>query len=259
MGQAGLPSYSTGTTSMSSELARKFHIIQPVLVKKNMRWRACSVHVEMEQLELLERDAAVAMNDRLRKPGGARREQDEQRMRERHLLELESVAARDRRPASASAQNIERGVSGVRSSRIEVRQVHHVRQRRQPLDDLADLAALVEQLAAVAVAVDAENEPGAAAASSGPARRARRNPDRSSTTRRRCSPWRTSRRWLRECWVDRPPRDRRARCRARASRSRAPSPAARTRSTTSTASGRRSDRCTSASSPGRSWRSACCA
>ncbi len=31
-GYMRLPSYSTGTTSLSSALARKFHIIQPVVV-----------------------------------------------------------------------------------------------------------------------------------------------------------------------------------------------------------------------------------
>ncbi len=190
------------------------------------------VHVEVEQLELLERDAAVAMNDRLGKPGGAGREQDEQRMRERHLLELECLTARigagQRVRPEHRARRERRQVLG-----IEIRQVHHVRQRRQAFDDLADLGALVEQLAAVAVAVDAENELRARAASSGRARRARRSPGRSSTTPRRCSPWRTSRRWLRECWVDRPPRGRPARCRCRASRWRAPSPAARTPATTS--------------------------
>ena len=99
------------------------------------------VHVEVEQLELLEGDPAVAMDNGLRKPRGAGREQDPQRMRERHLLELECVAARDRRPASASAQKIARAVSGVRSSRIEIRQIDDVRQRRQLADDLADLGA----------------------------------------------------------------------------------------------------------------------
>src|SRR6202050_5837310 len=41
-GYAGLPSYSTGTTSTSSALTRKFHIIQPVVVKKNMRSPGCT-------------------------------------------------------------------------------------------------------------------------------------------------------------------------------------------------------------------------
>ena len=36
-GYAGLPSYSTGSTSTRSALTRKFHIIQPVVVKKNIR------------------------------------------------------------------------------------------------------------------------------------------------------------------------------------------------------------------------------
>src|SRR6185312_16641622 len=42
LGQAGLPSYSTGTTSDSRELTRKFHIIQPVVVKKNNRSPGCT-------------------------------------------------------------------------------------------------------------------------------------------------------------------------------------------------------------------------
>src|SRR5262249_21028798 len=37
LGQAGLPSYNSGTTFDSSELTRKFHIIHPVVVKKNSR------------------------------------------------------------------------------------------------------------------------------------------------------------------------------------------------------------------------------
>src|SRR3982074_3295939 len=42
LGQAGLPSYHTGTTLESSALTRKFHIIQPVVVKKNSRSPGCT-------------------------------------------------------------------------------------------------------------------------------------------------------------------------------------------------------------------------
>ncbi len=60
-GQAGLPSYSTGVTFDSSALTRKFHIIQPVVVKKNMRSPGMHVEVEGQMLQLLDQDAAMAV------------------------------------------------------------------------------------------------------------------------------------------------------------------------------------------------------
>jgi hypothetical protein len=45
--------------------------------------------VQALQLQLLDQDPAVAVNDRLRQPGGAGGEQDPERMADRPLLEPE--------------------------------------------------------------------------------------------------------------------------------------------------------------------------
>ena len=45
--------------------------------------------MQREGLQVLEEDPAVAVDDRLRQPGRARRVEDVQRVRERHGLELE--------------------------------------------------------------------------------------------------------------------------------------------------------------------------
>src|SRR5262245_25421244 len=115
------------------------------------------VHVEMKELQLLDGDAAVAVDDRLRQPGRAGREQDEQRVRERHLLEVKRVAPRIRTsdhvlPEQCARRNWRAIV------RIEIRKMHNVLERRQLADDLADIGVPIERLSAVAVAVDAEQQ-----------------------------------------------------------------------------------------------------
>ena len=78
-------------------LTQKFHIIQPVVVKKNARSPRAQVEVEGLQLELLEQDAAVAVHDRLGQAGGAGGEQHPQRVVEGHLL-ADELRRRRRRP-----------------------------------------------------------------------------------------------------------------------------------------------------------------
>src|SRR6185295_16631180 len=115
------------------------------------------VHVEVKELQLLDGDAAVAVNDRLGKSSRARRKQDPQRMRERNLLELKRVAAwigtsHDVRPEQGGGRN-RRSIA-----RIEIRQMNDVRERVELTDDLANVGATIERLAAVAIAIDAEDQ-----------------------------------------------------------------------------------------------------
>ena len=92
----------------------------------------------------------------------------------------------------------------------------HVRQRGQPVDDLADLGALVEQLAAVAVAIHAEDQLGRKLrVAVEHAARAEIRPQLDHTAPMLAVAYMAT--MLRACSVDRRPRGRRARCRGRAS------------------------------------------
>ena len=64
--------------------------------------RRAEVVVQRVDLQVLEQDAAVAVDDRLRQPGRARGVEDEERMVERHALEGQrAVAGRPARPRSS--------------------------------------------------------------------------------------------------------------------------------------------------------------
>ena len=111
----------------------------------NCRCFSCSMH-----------DAAVAVHDRLRQPGGARGEQDPQRMVERHLLERGTRrrhAARSSR-SSQSSRPAPRAAGDRRGSRYGSRS--RARASAAPPRICCISGAAVERLAAVLVAVDAE-------------------------------------------------------------------------------------------------------
>ena len=114
------------------------------------------VHVERLQLQLLDEDAAVAVGDRLRQPGGTGGEQDPQRMTERHLLELE-LRGRHRRVVHDLIPGLGPGIPG---DRLPGRSGHvdHLLEAGQQRDDLLHLGAAVVVPAAVAVAVYAEQD-----------------------------------------------------------------------------------------------------
>ena len=94
----------------------RFHIIQPVVENQKKRSSGPEVVVEDQRLEVLDGDAAVAVHDRLRQAGRARRVQEVQRVVERHGLELE------RRTASSPSSSAH-GSRRRRRRRVEVRQV----------------------------------------------------------------------------------------------------------------------------------------
>ena len=111
------------------------------------------VEVEIALLELLEEDPAVALHDRLRQAGRARRVEHPQGVVEGHLLEARlgalapglELAPGDR---SRERRRIEGGVG--------VRQQHGARHRRQLGEDAAHRLEAIEVATAVAIAVDRE-------------------------------------------------------------------------------------------------------
>ena len=104
------------------------------------------VPVQRVRLQVLEQDPAVAVHDRLRAAGRPGREQDEQRMVERHLLELERAGL---------CHHVAPGQRVV-DRLVAVRDVHDALERRQRGADRRDLLAPVDHLRAVAVARDRE-------------------------------------------------------------------------------------------------------
>jgi hypothetical protein len=108
------------------------------------------VAVERDRLHVLERDAAVAVHDRLRQAGRAGRVEDVERMVERHGVGDEGACVRGelgprRRPLDG----------GVR---VEVRDDDGVRQRRQRVPDRAGLVAAIDCRGPVSVPVDREQD-----------------------------------------------------------------------------------------------------
>ena len=125
---------------MSSTPTRKFHIIQPVVVNQKTRSPCLGVHVQVHHLELLEQDAAVTVDDRLRQAGRPRAVEHPERMVEGHLHGRELGSGGPRKPGSHPPP-----------SRWPSRTTCAPRHR---LGDRVDLRRAVEVAAAVAVAVD---------------------------------------------------------------------------------------------------------
>ena len=115
------------------------------------------VDVEVELLQVLEQDAALALDDRLRQAGGAGGVEDPERVVEGDALEGEfgALAGGEQLvPAHRVAQGGEVGVG------IEVGEDDGALQRRHLGLQAGDRLAPVEVLAAVAVAVDREEDLG---------------------------------------------------------------------------------------------------
>ena len=88
-GHIGSPSIITIDDRTSSAETSAFHIIQEVVREPEQAAARLEVPAERVRLEVLEQDAAVAVDDRLRQAGRARREQHEQRVVEGDRLERE--------------------------------------------------------------------------------------------------------------------------------------------------------------------------
>ena len=104
------------------------------------------VEVQAEQPQVLEQDAAVAVDDRLRQPGGARGEQHVERVVERDLVEGQLPGLGE--------QLVPRHRVGHRVRPVV--QPDDVPDARQPLADRGQLVALVDLLGAVPVRRDGE-------------------------------------------------------------------------------------------------------
>ncbi len=111
--------------------------------------------IELQRMAFqgFQQGAAVAVHDRLRHAGGAGRIQDPQRMVERQLFEADSLR-RPSRPQQAVPQHRIR----QRGLRIQVGQQHRMLQRRQFGAHRLQHRQPVEVLAAVAVAVDRDQQ-----------------------------------------------------------------------------------------------------
>ena len=102
-------------------------------------------------LLVLEQDAAVAVDDRLRQPRRAGGEEHVQRVRERDGREFQrSRLGEQVRPAVCVRQDVVHAA--------EVRDVDDAAQARKPLADRRHLLAPVDHLVSVAVAGDGEEE-----------------------------------------------------------------------------------------------------
>ncbi len=115
------------------------------------------VDVEVELLQVLEQDAALALDDRLGQAGGAGGVEDPERVVEGDALEAQLGAlagGQQLLPAHRAAQGGEVGLG------IEVGEDDGVLEARHLRLEAGDRLAAVEVLAAVAVAVDGEEDPG---------------------------------------------------------------------------------------------------
>ena len=113
------------------------------------------VHVEVQLLQVLEQDAPVPLDDRLRQAGGPRGVEDPERVVERHLLEGEfGTCARIAQfvPADRVLEPAEVGL------RVHVGEDHRVLEGRHLALEPRDNVEPVEVAAAVAVAVDREED-----------------------------------------------------------------------------------------------------
>ena len=107
------------------------------------------VALQAQGLEVLDRDAAVPVDDRLGQAGRAGGEQHVERRRELESLELQ-------RPGPGGELRPPDGALGRTGGRVEVGQPDHGAHAGQGGVDLADLLAPVDALVAVPVAVDGQ-------------------------------------------------------------------------------------------------------
>ena len=115
------------------------------------------VDVEVELLQVLEQDAALALDDRLRQPGGAGGVEDPERVVEGDPLEVELGALAGVGELLPGHRVVEAAEVGVG---IEVGKDDRAGQARHRRLQLGDHVAAVEVPAAVAVAVDREQDLG---------------------------------------------------------------------------------------------------
>ena len=182
----------------------RFHIIQPVVENQKNRSLGAEVVVEGESLEVLDRDAAVAVHDGLGQARRARREQDVERRGERQAYELQRAGLGGELGPGDRA--IGRG-----RRRVEVGQPHDGAHARQAAGDRLDLGATVDALGPVAGIRRRRARPSARSAATGRRRSACRTPERTTRTRRRGSRRPAAARGSRGCWGRRPRPGRRAR------------------------------------------------
>ena len=125
-----------------------FHIIHAVVVNCSSRFSGPDVPLQAVRLEVLDEQVAVPVDDRLGQAGRARREQHDERVVERHLLELE-------RPLVGEQVG---PLDRVGDRRLAVGHVHDVLDGGQRRADLRDLLRPVEVAVAEAVAADGEQD-----------------------------------------------------------------------------------------------------
>ena len=132
------------------------------------------VEVQAEQPQVLEQDAAVAVDDRLRQPGGARGEQHVERVVERDLVEGQLPGLGEQ---LVPRHRVGHGVRPVV-------QPDDVPDARQPLADRGQLVALVDLLGRRTGTTRRRAAPSARAGRGGRRRCARRTPARTPPRRR---------------------------------------------------------------------------
>ena len=179
-GHVGSPSSITIDDRTSSAATSAFHIIQEVVLNQSRRPPGFRSQLKRVRLEVLEQDAAVAVDDRLRPARRPGREEHEQGMVEGDRLEGE-------RPGSASSSS--QGSASANPC-SPYGHVHDVAEGGQGGADRRHLLAAVDRAVAEAVPADGQQHRGlelreavddAADAELGRAAR----PDRAETRRRR--------------------------------------------------------------------------
>ncbi len=156
-GKPGLPSKRTIAASVRSPQTRKFHIIQPVVVNQNRRSPGRASRWRCSFLRCSSRIPPWPVDDRLRQAGGARGVEDPERMVERERREAEGLAlARHEELVPAGHVLQLRRTGGRGGLRVEVGDQDGVPDAGDRLLQLPTIGRAVEVLAAVAVAVDAE-------------------------------------------------------------------------------------------------------
>ena len=152
------------------------------------------VLVQGEHLEVLDGDAAVAVHDRLRQPGGARAEQHVQRVVERAPARTSSGAS----PVGEQRRGqVGAAVGPVAPSRYGT--CDDVAQRRQRGDDRVDLGRAVDRPCRRSGSRRRRAARSARSGRTGRSPSARRTRARSSTRPRRATRWRGRRRASRGC------------------------------------------------------------
>ena len=149
-GHIGSPSIITIDARTSSADTSAFHIIHAVVENHSRRPPGLEVPAQPDALEVLDQLAAVAVDDGLRQPRGARREEHVDR-----VVEGDGLEAGLGGPASRSSHD-----DGVGELVLAVGDVHDVLDGRQPGADVGHLLAAVDRPVAVGVAADGEQHLG---------------------------------------------------------------------------------------------------